>query len=43
MAYRCILRRFGFAVSYLSGTWLLTGGTWSDTGVWLDSETWNDS
>lgn len=24
------------------GTWILAANTWDDTGVWLDTETWND-
>lgn len=26
----------------LPGTWMLESSIWSDAGVWLDSETWND-
>lgn len=24
------------------GTWILAVNTWDDTGIWLDTETWND-
>jgi hypothetical protein len=23
-------------------TWILTGGTWSDAGEWIDTESWSD-
>lgn len=22
--------------------WILTGGIWNDSGIWIDEETWND-
>lgn len=25
------------------GTWLLATGYWDDDGIWLNSETWNDT
>jgi hypothetical protein len=25
------------------GTWLLSGGAWSDAGVWEDTAVWEDS
>lgn len=24
------------------GDWILEDGTWDDTGIWIDTETWND-
>jgi hypothetical protein len=24
-------------------TWILADGTWNDSGIWIDSETWNDN
>lgn len=31
-----------FYASALLGTWLLSGGVWSDSGVWNDSAHWED-
>jgi len=24
------------------GNWILSAGTWNDSGLWVDSETWKD-
>lgn len=37
-----IWARYGSATPPPPGTWILAANTWDDTGVWLDTETWND-
>lgn len=33
---------FGTIAVQLVGEWLLSGGTWNDSGIWKDNETWED-
>lgn len=33
---------FGASDDEITGDWILTDGTWDDSGVWIDTETWND-
>lgn len=32
----------GVAILIIVGTWILAANAWDDSGVWLDSASWND-
>lgn len=32
---------FGF-VTFDESLWILKDGTWDDSGIWIDTETWDD-
>jgi hypothetical protein len=45
--YECIVtagdRTFRASITLLVRVWILSGGQWSDTSVWNDSESWIDA
>ena len=37
-----VLSSFVSAINSASFTWILSTGSWSDAGVWFDTENWQD-
>lgn len=35
-------RSKAYSADQENGDWILTDGTWDDSGIWIDTETWND-
>lgn len=36
-------RKYVFATANIDNLWILGTGVWNDSGIWIDTETWNDN